>query len=60
MTNDLNDCKMNKHKWYCFEAEGKKFKKIIAHNVQGFAMVGLRSTNVQPLHKSQIVVKMFN
>ncbi len=24
---------MNKHKWYCFEAEEKKFKKIIAHNV---------------------------
>jgi hypothetical protein len=24
---------MNKHKRYCFEAEEKKFKKIIAHNV---------------------------
>ena len=23
---------MNKHKRYCFEAEEKKFKKIIAHN----------------------------
>ena len=32
MIKDLNDCKMNKHKPYCFEAEGKKFKKIIAHN----------------------------
>lgn len=37
MTKDLNDCKMNKHKWYCFEAEGKKFKKIIAHNVRVLA-----------------------
>lgn len=34
MTKDLNDCKMNKHKWYCFEAEEKKFKKIIAHNIK--------------------------
>jgi len=24
---------MNKHKRYCFEAEEKKFKKIIAHNM---------------------------
>jgi hypothetical protein len=32
MRKDLKDCKMNKHKRYCFEAEEKKFKKIIAHN----------------------------
>lgn len=34
MIKDLNDCKMNRHKQYCFEAEEKKFKKIIAHNYQ--------------------------
>jgi hypothetical protein len=25
---------MNKHKRYCFEADEKKFKKIIAHNTK--------------------------
>lgn len=43
MIKDLNDCKMNKRKWYCFKAEGKKFKKIIAHNGlvlgEGWALV---------------------
>ena len=34
MRKDLNDCKMNKHKPYCFEAEEKKFKKIIAHKTE--------------------------
>ena len=33
MRKDLNDFKMNKHKRYCFEAKEKKFKKIIAHNI---------------------------
>lgn len=33
---------MNKHKWYCFEAEEKKFKKIIAHNVLQLCVVVCR------------------
>lgn len=33
---------------------------VLAYNGYGLPKAGIRSTKAEPLHKSQIVVKMFN
>ena len=48
---------MNKHKRYCFEAEGKKFKKIIAHN--GSQLVEVAAKTKLHIYKQMLLAAIF-